>query len=191
MSEGGDELVWRAVSDTARQVGGDNLGVAVEGQNGQRPGDAPEPPIGWQAGGRWNALRAEAGIVTASAGSGLWNRLRNDDISRYAVGRERGAAVDDTSRNVGWDELFWHWVSDTRCQFGGDNLGLAVEEQNGEMTTTGECPRTPDWAASGRQVKCAAGGVGDGDRTRRGVGWSAMRKWDARWKCYSYSITCA
>ena len=27
------------------------LGVAVEERNGQRPGDAPEPPIGWQAGG--------------------------------------------------------------------------------------------------------------------------------------------
>ena len=52
MSAGGDELVWRAVSDTSRQFGGDNLGVAVEGQNGQRPGDVPEPQIGWQAGGR-------------------------------------------------------------------------------------------------------------------------------------------
>ena len=35
MSAGGDELFWRAVSDTSRQFGGDNLGVAVEGQNGQ------------------------------------------------------------------------------------------------------------------------------------------------------------
>ena len=52
MSAGGDELFWHWVSDTARQVGGDNLGVAVEEQNGQRPGDASEPPIGWQAGGR-------------------------------------------------------------------------------------------------------------------------------------------
>ena len=52
MSAGGDELVWRAVSDTSRQIGGDNLGVAVEEQNGQRTGVAPEPPIGWQAGGR-------------------------------------------------------------------------------------------------------------------------------------------
>ena len=43
---------WRAVSDTSRQLGGDNLGVAVEEQDGQRTGDAPEPPIGWQAGGR-------------------------------------------------------------------------------------------------------------------------------------------
>ena len=50
----------------------------------------------------------------------------------------------------------------TRCQFGGDNLGVAVEEQNGQRT--GECPRTPDWMASGRQVKCAAGGGGDGGR---------------------------
>ena len=52
MLAGEDELVWRAVSDTSCQFGGDNLGVAVEGQNGQRPGDAPAPPIGWQAGGR-------------------------------------------------------------------------------------------------------------------------------------------
>ena len=44
------------------------------------------------------------------------------------------------------------------------DLGVAVEEQNGEMTTTGGCPRTPDWMASGRQVKCAAGGGGEDDR---------------------------
>ena len=29
---------------------------------------------------------------------------------------------------------------------------------------TGGCPRTPDWVASGRRVKCAAGVGGDGDR---------------------------
>ena len=52
MSSGGDELFWHWVSDTRCQFGGDNLGVAVEEQNGQRPGDASEPPIGWQAGGR-------------------------------------------------------------------------------------------------------------------------------------------
>ena len=52
MSAGGDELFWHWVSDTRCQFGGDNLGVAVEEQNGQRTGDAPEPPIGWQAGGR-------------------------------------------------------------------------------------------------------------------------------------------
>ena len=52
ISAGGDELFWREVFDTSRQFGGDNLGVVVEEQNGQRPGDAPEPPIGWQAGGR-------------------------------------------------------------------------------------------------------------------------------------------
>ena len=34
--------------------------------------------------------------------------------------------------SAGGDELFWHWVSDMRCQFGGDNLGVAVEEQNGQ-----------------------------------------------------------
>ena len=64
--------------------------------------------------------------------------------------------------SVGGDELFWHWVSDMRCQFGGDNLGVAVEEQDGQRP--GDAPRTPDWMASGRQVKCAAGGGGDGDR---------------------------
>ena len=42
--------------------------------------------------------RAESGMVAASAGSGLWNRLRNDDISRYVVGRGRDAAVDDIPR---------------------------------------------------------------------------------------------
>ena len=40
-------------------------------------------------------------MVTASAGCGLWNRLRNDDILRYVVGRGRGAAVDDILQNVG------------------------------------------------------------------------------------------
>ena len=49
MSAGGDELFWRAVSDTSRQFGGDNLGVAVEEQDGQGPGEAPEPPMGQQA----------------------------------------------------------------------------------------------------------------------------------------------
>ena len=45
MSAGGDELFWHWVSDTRCQFGGDNLGVAVEEQNGQRPGDVPEPPM--------------------------------------------------------------------------------------------------------------------------------------------------
>ena len=57
MSAGGDELVWRAVSDTARQAGGDNLGVAVEEQNGQRPGDAPNPR--W--GGKWAGVEMRRG----------------------------------------------------------------------------------------------------------------------------------
>ena len=52
MSAGGDELFWHWVSDTRCQFGGDDLGVAVEEQNGQRPGDAPAPPMGWQASGR-------------------------------------------------------------------------------------------------------------------------------------------
>ena len=52
MSAGGDELFWHWVLDMRCQFGGDNLGVAVEGRNGQRPGDAPRTPIGWQAGGR-------------------------------------------------------------------------------------------------------------------------------------------
>ena len=34
--------------------------------------------------------------------------------------------------------LFWHWVSGTRCQFGGDKLGVTVEEQNGQRT--GDAP---------------------------------------------------
>ena len=49
ISAGGDEMLWNRVSDTRCQFGGDNLGVAVEEQNGQRPGDAPEPPMGRQA----------------------------------------------------------------------------------------------------------------------------------------------
>ena len=40
-----------------------------------------------------------------------------------------------------WDELFWRWVSGTRCQFGGDNLGVVVEEQNGQRT--GDAPAPP------------------------------------------------
>ena len=35
MSAGGDELVWRAVSDMRCQFGGDNLGVAVEERDGR------------------------------------------------------------------------------------------------------------------------------------------------------------
>ena len=54
--------------------------------------------------------------------------------------------------SAGGDGLFWHWVSDMRCQFGGDKLGMAVEGQDGQ--------RPADWMASGRQVKCAAGGGG-------------------------------
>ena len=95
-------------------------------------------------------LRAEAGRATASAGSGLWNRLRNDDISRYVVGRD-GARWDTTfcRMSAGRDELFWHWVSDTRCQFGGDNLGVAVEEQNGQRP--GDALEPPiGWQAGGR-----------------------------------------
>ena len=41
-------------------------------------------------------------------------------------------------------------------------LGVAVEEQNGQRT--GNAPEPPDWMASGREVKCAAGIDGDGDR---------------------------
>ena len=33
-----------------------------------------------------------------------------------------------------------------------------------ERTTNGGRPRTPDWMASGRQVKCAVGVGGEGDR---------------------------
>ena len=113
-------------------------------------------------------------MVTASAGSGLWNRLRNDDISRYVVGRGRGAAVDDIPRNVAWDELFWRAVSDTSRQFGGDHLGVAVEGRNGQRP--GDAPEPPmgqqaddskEWRRAG--LPRAAGEMrrgrgGDGDR---------------------------
>ena len=93
--------------------------------------------------GRWR------GRMTAAAGSGLWNCLRNGDISRYVVGRGRGAAVDDIPRNVAWDELVWRWVSDTRCQFGGEDLGVAVERQNGQRP--GDALEPPiGWQAGGR-----------------------------------------
>ena len=59
--------MWRA-GRLAPPLNSD-LGVAVERQNGQRPGDAPEPPIGWQAGGRWNVPRAVAGMVAVLAGA--------------------------------------------------------------------------------------------------------------------------
>ena len=45
--------------------------------------------------------------------------------------------------SAGGDELFWHWVSDARCQFVGDHLGVAVEEQNGQRP--GEAPRWDEW----------------------------------------------
>ena len=70
MSAGGDELFWHWVSDTRCQFGGDNLGVAVEEQDGQRPGDVPESPIG-SSGRRVNVPQAEAGMMAASGGSGL------------------------------------------------------------------------------------------------------------------------
>ena len=64
--------------------------------------------------------------------------------------------------SAGGDELFWRAVSDTSRQFGGDDLGVAVEEQNGQRT--GDYPRIPDWMASGWRVKCAAGVGGENDR---------------------------
>ena len=57
------------------------------------------------------------------------------------------------------------------------------------MTTTGGCPRTPDWMASGRWVKCAAGVGGDGDRIGGERGALALFKLDAQWKCYSITRT--
>ena len=52
MLAGGDELLWRWVSGTRCEYGWDHLGMATEEKNGQRTGDAPAPPMGWQADGR-------------------------------------------------------------------------------------------------------------------------------------------
>ena len=141
MSAGGDGLFWHWVSypprrsraceaigysgDTRCQFGGDNLGVAAEGQNGQRTGDYPRTPMGRQAGGGWNVLRAERG----------WRS------SRWGTG--------------------WHGVSDTRCQFGGDDLGVAVEEQNGQRP--GDAPEPPmDGKRAAGEMRRGRG-AGDGD----------------------------
>ena len=43
--------------------------------------------------------------------------------------------------------------------FGAGCLTLGARTDNERLM-----PPNPDWMASGRQVKCAAGGVGDGDR---------------------------
>jgi len=90
-------------------------------------------------------LWAEAGIVTASALSGFQDTSRNclKEWDEMAGGELRHFA------ECRWGGVFWHWVSDTRCQFGGDNLGAVVEEQNGG------CPRTHDWMVSGRQQGAA------------------------------------
>ena len=64
--------------------------------------------------------------------------------------------------SAGGDELFWRVVADPRCQFGGDNLGVAVEEQTGQRP--GNAPKPPMGRPSGREVKCAAGVGGDGGR---------------------------
>ena len=75
MSAGGDELFWRAVSDTSRQFGGDDLGVAVEERSGQRPGDALEPPMGQQADDSkewwWAGLPRAAGEMCRGRRRGL------------------------------------------------------------------------------------------------------------------------
>ena len=43
--------------------------------------------------------------------------------------------------------------------------------------------------ASGREVKCAAGGGGDGDRIGGERGALALFKLDVQWKCYSITRT--
>ena len=64
------------------------------------------------------------------------------------------------------------------------------------MTTTGGCPRTPDWMASGRQMKCATGGGGAGDCVGGGIYSESLRIWfgknkarrDVRRASFSYGL---
>ena len=83
----------------------------------------------------------------------------------------RGAAGYDISRNVGGDELFWRGVSGTQCHFGGDDLGVAAKEQNGQRT--GDAPAPP------------MGRVGQVGRVRRTEwrigGFSVGDRWNVTW----------
>ena len=73
-------------------------------------------------------------MVTASAGCGLVVPSESETrvYKKWSGGVRRATTL--CIMSTGGDEMFWHWVSGTRCQFGGDNLGVAVEEQNRVMT---------------------------------------------------------
>ena len=71
----------------------------------------------------------------------------------------RGAAVDDILRRGAG--CFGTGCRTPRASSAG--MTSAWLPRSG-TTTTGGCPRTPDWMAGGRRVKCAAGVGGDGDR---------------------------
>ena len=72
--------------------------------------------------------------MTASAGCGLVVPSESETrvYKKWSGGVRRATTL--CIMSTGGDEMFWHWVSGTRCQFGGDNLGVAVEEQNRVMT---------------------------------------------------------
>ena len=103
----GSGLFCHWVSDTRCQFGGDDLGVAVEGQNGQRLGDAPDGTSRTsgtgKTGGATAARRAHRGMRV----NGVWRAgLQGGRVSRNFAncleGREEcSAAVDDIPRNVG------------------------------------------------------------------------------------------
>ena len=63
------------------------------------------------AGGRWNAPRAEAGMVTVSAGCGLVVPSESETrvYKKWSGGMRRATTL--CIMSAGGDELFWHWVS--------------------------------------------------------------------------------
>ena len=105
----------------------------------------------WRGGGCCGMTKAVRPVVTSG------RACRGRMVKCAAGGGGDGGCV-------GGDVLFWHWVSGTRCQFGGDNLGLAVEEQDGQRT--GDAPEPP---------KDAGWGGHGGRKIWYNIGWLIMQ----------------
>ena len=92
-------------------------------------------------------------MVTASAGRGLvvpeFSESETRVYKKWSGGVRRATTL--CIMSTGGDEMFWRWVSGARCQFGGDNLGVAVEEQNGQRT--GANPRLDGKRAAGEMCR--------------------------------------
>ena len=107
----------------------------------------------------------------------MWCLKNRETRSDHCARILRRWKADDSRSAAGGDELFWHWVSypprrsraceasgysgDMRCQFGGDNLGVAVERQNGQRLGDASSPRLDGKRAAGGMCR---GRSGDGDR---------------------------